>query len=87
MDPGPVAIRIAGAVDHPRARTALVAELGDAGCCCVPYSHLVSFYGQAGFVEHPVESAPAFLQERIAGYRAEELFVTFMRRAGSADGG
>lgn len=49
-------------------------------CYCVPYRHLIRFYGQGGF--QPVESrnAPVFLQERLAQYRSEGLDVVLMRR-------
>ena len=60
---------------------ALVARLGDADpCWCVPYDHLLAFYGQGGFVEHALEGAPPFLVERIGRYRREGLAVTLMRR-------
>ena len=63
---------------------ALVAELRGGECSCVPFSHLVGFYGQGGFVEHPVETAAGFIQERIAGYRRGGRSVTFMRRPADA---
>lgn len=66
---------------------ALVAELRGEECACVPFSHLVGFYGQGGFVEQAEETAPAFLRERIAGYRSEGRSVTFMRRPPMADEG
>lgn len=62
---------------------ALVARLGDEPCYCVPYGHLLAFYGQAGFVEQPLERAPGFLVERIARYRGDGLAVTLMRRPGA----
>lgn len=64
---------------------ALVAELRGKECACVPFSHLVGFYGQGGFVEQGEESAPAFLRERIARYRGKGLSVTFMRRPATAN--
>lgn len=36
---------------------------------CVPYDHLGKFYGLIGFKVINEEDAPAFLQERIRGYR------------------
>ncbi|HYR11848.1 MAG TPA: GNAT family N-acetyltransferase, partial [Longimicrobium sp.] len=34
-----------------RLLNALVADLGDEECFCVPYTHLTGFYGAAGFAE------------------------------------
>ena len=65
---------------------ALVEGLGDGPCYCVPYVHLVDFYGQAGFVECPLTRAPAFLVQRIGAYRREGLAVTLMRRPGAGAG-
>lgn len=59
---------------------ALVAELGAEECFCVPYTHLVAFYGAAGFEKIPEENAPPFLRYRIAGYRTRGLDVLIMRR-------
>jgi GNAT superfamily N-acetyltransferase len=61
---------------------ALVADLGTDECLCVPYTHLTSFYGAAGFVEIPEENAPPFLRYRVAGYRTRGLSVLVMRRPG-----
>jgi GNAT superfamily N-acetyltransferase len=66
---------------------ALVARLGRESCYCVPYAHLVDFYGRAGFAEQPLAGAPAFLVERLARYRGEGLAVTLMRRPGAAVAG
>lgn len=57
-----------------------IGRLGGAECWCVPYSHLVGFYGRVGFRVVPPEGAPPFLAERIARYRAQGLDVTLMRR-------
>jgi GNAT superfamily N-acetyltransferase len=65
---------------------ALVERLGDEPCYCVPYAHLVAFYGQAGFAEYPLGRAPAFLVERIGTYRCEGLAVTLMRWPGAGAG-
>jgi len=43
--------------------------LGDRECYCVPYAHLVGFYGQIGFTVLDLSAAPAFLAERVADYR------------------
>lgn len=49
-------------------------------CYCIPYVHLVRFYGPAGFVEVAPASAPSFLAERMADYRRRGLNVTIMCR-------
>jgi GNAT superfamily N-acetyltransferase len=49
-------------------------------CYCIPYLHLLGFYGRAGFREITPESAPSFLAERLATYRSEGLQVAIMRR-------
>ena len=58
----------------------LAAWLGQRECFCMPYSHLIEFYGQIGFVETPQGPAPAFLASRLAEYKAGGLDVTLMRR-------
>lgn len=52
-----------------RLLAAIADELGERDCFCIPYVHLVHFYGQIGF--RPIEpgAAPAFLAERLAEYR------------------
>ena len=64
---------------------ALVSRLGDSMCYCVPFAHLVGFYGQVGFEEIRLNDAPAFLVERIARYRGEGHVVTLMRRPAQTD--
>ena len=59
---------------------AFVERLDGEECWCVPYSHLVRFYGRAGFAVVPPDDGPAFLAERIQRYRARGLDVTLMRR-------
>jgi N-acetylglutamate synthase-like GNAT family acetyltransferase len=54
--------------------------LGDRECFCVPYTHLIEFYGQIGFVELESGAAPAFLSDRLAEYKNSGLDVTIMRR-------
>jgi GNAT superfamily N-acetyltransferase len=49
-------------------------------CYCIPYAHLVAFYRRAGFEVQAPEGAPAFLAERLSGYRAAGLDVILMRR-------
>ena len=48
---------------------AIAEWLGDRECYCVPYPHLVGFYGQIGFIVLEPTAAPAFLAERVAEYR------------------
>jgi GNAT superfamily N-acetyltransferase len=57
-----------------------VSHLDRVRCYCVPYVHLRDFYGRAGFVSLLDESAPAFLRERAASYRARGLDVLIMCR-------
>ena len=59
---------------------AIAEWLGDRPCYCIPYSHLTSFYGQAGFIEIEPGAAPRFLAERLADYRRSGLEVLLMRR-------
>ena len=64
---------------------AFVADLGDGECWCIPYLHLTDFYGMEGFETVPGPNPPAFLQARLAEYRARGLSVLIMRRpAGTA---
>ena len=62
---------------------AIAVWLGKRECYCVPYVHLVEFYGQIGFVEIAPASAPSFLAERLAEYRRRSLNVTIMARRAS----
>lgn len=65
---------------------AFVSRLAGRECYCTPYSHLVEFYGRAGFEPCREDAAPAFLRDRLARYRDEGLDVLLMRRPpGSAD--
>jgi GNAT superfamily N-acetyltransferase len=54
----------------------------DSECYCVPYAHLLGFYGQIGFREIARNDAPLFLAERARSYEAEGLKVAIMRRPG-----
>ena len=40
----------------------------DGDCYCVPYAHLLGFYGQVGFRVLPRPDAPLFLAERVRAY-------------------
>lgn len=45
-------------------------DLNGTECYCIPYAHLIEFYGQIGFRVLDTSDAPPHLSERIAGYRA-----------------
>lgn len=47
---------------------------------CLPYSHLISFYGAAGFVVTPSAELPDFLVKRLASYLADGKDVIAMQR-------
>jgi GNAT superfamily N-acetyltransferase len=59
---------------------AIAAWLGDRECYCVPYPHLVDFYGQIGFNVLEPAVAPEFLAERVAEYRRSGQEAILMRR-------
>ena len=54
----------------------------EAECLCVPFAHLLGFYGQIGFQEISRDEAPPFLAERAMSYEAEGHRVAIMRRPG-----
>jgi N-acetylglutamate synthase-like GNAT family acetyltransferase len=51
-------------------------------CLCVPFAHLLGFYGQIGFREISRDEAPRFLADRARSYEAEGHRVAIMRRPG-----
>jgi GNAT superfamily N-acetyltransferase len=59
---------------------ALAEWLQDRECYCVPYPHLVGFYGQIGFTIIEPVAAPLFLAERLVDYRRNGEDVILMRR-------
>jgi GNAT superfamily N-acetyltransferase len=59
---------------------AIAEWLQERECYCVPYPHLVGFYGQIGFTVHEPSAAPRFLAERLADYRRSGEEVILMRR-------
>jgi N-acetylglutamate synthase-like GNAT family acetyltransferase len=65
--------------------TALLKEiaryLGEQPCYCIPYTHLIEFYAQVGFIEIVAPEAPPHLRERLSEYRAAGLDVTMMRKS------
>jgi N-acetylglutamate synthase-like GNAT family acetyltransferase len=64
-------------------------DLGSTACYCIPYAHLVEFYGQIGFRVLDPRGAPAHLSERLASYRMREdgKQYTLMYRPGSRTDG
>ena len=69
----------------------LLPTLKDRNCWCIPYTHLVSFYEQAGYREQPLNEKtsdavpiPEFLLLRWKGYQERGLAVCIMCRASSA---
>jgi GNAT superfamily N-acetyltransferase len=59
-------------------------ELGSRGCFCIPYAHLVGFYGRIGFHVIKPAKAPTFLRLRLERYqdRADGNEYLIMRREG-----
>ena len=48
---------------------AVAQELDGKGCFCIPYAHLVCFYGGIGFHVMDPAKAPTFLRPRLEKYR------------------
>ena len=59
---------------------AIAEWLQDRECYCVPYPHLVGFYGQIGFAIVDPDAAPLFLAERLVNYQRNGEDVILMRR-------
>jgi len=55
--------------------------IGARECWCLPFGHLVRFYGGIGFRVRPAESAPAFLRDRLRRYVEAGRDVTIMMRS------
>lgn len=62
---------------------ACVSHLDSGQCWCLPYAHLVSFYGAIGFTVVEEAALPHFLRERQAGYIASGIGTIAMSRAAS----
>jgi GNAT superfamily N-acetyltransferase len=62
---------------------AIAEWLQDRECYCVPYPHLVDFYGQIGFAVLGTAAAPAFLAERVEEYRRSGQEAILMCRPAS----
>lgn len=57
-------------------------QIADRPCWCIPFRHLVGFYGQTGFREIEPPNAPPFLRERLEIYREKlGLDAVIMLRA------
>lgn len=52
----------------------------DTDCYCIPYAHLVDFYGAIGFRQIAPEQAPPHLRERMQEYRGRGLDAIIMMR-------
>ena len=64
-----------------RMLNAVASWLDGRKCYCVPYAHLVHFYGQIGFVEIATAGAPTFLGSRVTEYERRSLDVVIMVRS------
>jgi len=60
--------------------TELCRHFGERECWCIPHMYLRDFYSRVGFLESPVEGAPAFLAERLGVYAESGLKVVLMKR-------
>jgi GNAT superfamily N-acetyltransferase len=58
-----------------------VAALGEQECYCIPYTHLIDFYGREGFTVRSSEMAPDFLADRLVKYQESGFDVVIMHRA------
>jgi GNAT superfamily N-acetyltransferase len=63
---------------------AVAQELDGRGCFCIPYAHLVGFYGGIGFHVMEPAKAPTFLRQRLETYqgRGDGNEYLIMRREG-----
>ena len=52
-----------------RLLAAVARELDGNGCFCIPYAHLVGFYGGIGFHVMEPAKAPTFLRLRLERYQ------------------
>ena len=69
-----------------RLLAAVAQELDGKGCFCIPYAHLVGFYGGIGFHVMEPAKAPTFLRLRLEKYRdrGDGNDYLIMRREGVA---
>ena len=59
---------------------ALVSDLVDEDCYCIPFAHLPGFYGRYGFETIAGKDIPASIASRAAHYREEGHDVIVMVR-------
>lgn len=64
---------------------AFVDRIDGLECYCIPFAHLVHFYGRQGFRVELEDVTPAFLADRARAYRAKGLDVVVMRRPASSE--
>lgn len=55
-------------------------EIGVRECWCIPYTHLIGLYGQIGFKEVLINTAPRFLATRFEGYIDQGKSVVILAR-------
>lgn len=55
-------------------------EIRAADCYCIPFAHLVGFYGAIGFRRIHPEEAPSHLQERLREYLERGMDGIIMKR-------
>lgn len=58
----------------------LVPHIGIHTCYCIPFDHLVKFYGVAGFVALSPDEAPIFLAQRFTRYFTAGHKIILMAR-------
>jgi GNAT superfamily N-acetyltransferase len=56
------------------------AIIGERRCWCIPFAHLRTFYGRAGFSKAGLTETPPFLAARSARYSARGHAVVIMKR-------
>lgn len=54
--------------------------VGDKICYCIPFRHLIDFYGMIGFKEITLNESPPHLIERLKKYRDDKLDMIVMKR-------
>ena len=84
---GPLVLRGMRVAEHARRQglgSRMLQEIADwlqdRECYCIPYPHLVGFYGQIGFIVIDPTAAPVFLAGRLENYRRSGEDVILMRR-------
>ena len=54
--------------------------VGNQTCYCIPFRHLINFYGIIGFKEVDHQHAPEHLNERLSAYKSRHLNMIIMKR-------